>query len=321
MIAAELSDSLTWLGWAIVAGSAFILLTQFAHWSRLRVVGILQSTNVPGTALLALTAFVAVVAGRYLLAVAALSVGAVAAATVVRALRATVGPGRFDEPALTVRIVSSNILYENDDIVDAADILHSVDADVVFICEYNAAFHEALTEHPLRVERPHRLEDPREKGAGSVIWSRLPIIDADPARDGRDTVTATVDGPFGPVSVLAVHPNTPVHDVRLWRSGLRLIRERAARIHRPLLVIGDFNATYWHPLYADLRSAGLIDEHIELGQGWSVSWPTHELVPPWVRLDHVLTSNGLRAANLENLDVPGTDHAATVVDVALVQPD
>lgn len=139
----------------------------------------------------------------------------------------------------------------------------------------------------------------------------------DPAEGGRDTVTATVEGPFGPVSVLAVHPNTPVHDVKLWRHGLRLIRERAALIRRPLAVVDDFNATYWHPLYADLRSDGLI----ELEQGWSVSWPTHQLVPPWVRPDHVLTCNGLRAVRLENLDRPGSDHAALVVDVALAQRD
>lgn len=321
MSAAEFGDWLTWFGFAVVVVSAFILFTQFAHWSRLRIVGILQSTNVPGTAILTVIAVAALAAGRFWLALAALVVAAVAAVTVIRALRPTVGPGRFHEPALTVRIVSSNILYRNHDIVEAADVINSVDADIVFLCEYGAAVHEALAGHPLRVDRPHRLEDPREKGAGSAVWSRLPIVDADPAKEGRDTVTATVDGPFGLLSVLAVHPDTPVHDAKLWRSGLRLIRERAARIRRPLLAIGDFNATYWHPLYADLRSDGLADEHIELGQGWSVSWPTHELVPPWVRLDHVLTGNGLRAVNLEDLDVPGSDHAAMVVDVALDQRD
>ncbi len=80
-------------------------------------------------------------------------------------------------------------------------------------------------------------------------------------------------------------------------------------------MIGDFNASYWHPAFRDLLRQGLTDAHMALGKGWSTSWPTDEFIPPFVRLDHTLTGNGLVSTDVDDFRLTGSDHAAFVVTV------
>jgi endonuclease/exonuclease/phosphatase (EEP) superfamily protein YafD len=82
-----------------------------------------------------------------------------------------------------------------------------------------------------------------------------------------------------------------------------------------VLVVGDFNATYWHPPFRRLTGDGLTDAHVVHGRGLSVSWPTDLVIPPFVRLDHVLTGNGLIPTEIVDFDVPGSDHRGFVVTV------
>lgn len=317
MIAAELGDGATWLGWGVVVVAALTLSTQFLRWSPTRSIGVLQSTTMPGTGILAAIGLLAAAKNEPRLGLAAALVGLVAWVTILRAVTPKEDPAAGTAP--TVRVASSNLLFRNSRILEAADALAALDADVVFATEYTPAFAALLDSHPLRADCPYRVEDAREKGSGSALWSRLPILEADTAQADRDTITVTVDGPFGPLAIVAVHPHTPVESVRQWRHGLELIAARSSRCTDPLLVIGDFNASYWHPLFDDLRQQGLLDEHVEAGRGLSTSWPTHKIVPKWLRLDHALTGNGLRAVSVADIDVPGSDHAGLVVDVTVAE--
>ena len=65
-----------------------------------------------------------------------------------------------------------------------------------------------------------------------------------------------------------------------------------------------------------MLDAGFVDAHTANGAGFSTSWPTTWPIPPFVRLDHALTTGGLVATDVEDFDVAGSDHLGMVVTVA-----
>mgnify|MGYP000287752026 CR=1 FL=1 len=75
--------------------------------------------------------------------------------------------------------------------------------------------------------------------------------------------------------------------------------------------------------YSDFRrllDAGFVDAHAAAGSGFSTSWPTNGVIPPFVRLDHALTTGGLVATDVEDFDVAGSDHLGMFVTVAPTRP-
>jgi len=65
-----------------------------------------------------------------------------------------------------------------------------------------------------------------------------------------------------------------------------------------------------------LLDAGLVEAHIAHGRGFSASWPTDQIVPAFVRLDHALTTAGLVSTDVADFEIPGSDHRGFVVTVA-----
>jgi endonuclease/exonuclease/phosphatase (EEP) superfamily protein YafD len=126
----------------------------------------------------------------------------------------------------------------------------------------------------------------------------------------------TVRGPDGPVRIIGVHPPTPIVNFDEWRSDLARFGELAQRDDTPALLIGDFNASFWHPTFRALLDEGFTDAHIAAGAGLSTSWPMDGLLPPFVRLDHALTNDSLVSTDVEDFDIAGSDHRGVIVTVA-----
>jgi endonuclease/exonuclease/phosphatase (EEP) superfamily protein YafD len=223
---------------------------------------------------------------------------------------------RADPDAASLRVGAVNLLYRNDRTLDVADDLATRDLDVIVFSEYTAEHQAVLLSHELATMLPHREDRDGLFAGGVAVWSRFPVRPDVPPDTINYSVDLTVDGPDGPVRVFAVHPPTPVFDFDDWRRDLDLIGEVADRPGPPTLVIGDFNASYWHPVFRRLLHRGLTDAHMALGAGWSTSWPTDRWFPPFVRLDHALTGNGLVSTDIEDFQVPGSDHAGLVVTVS-----
>ncbi len=200
-------------------------------------------------------------------------------------------------------------------VADAADVLVDVDPDVIVFSEYTSEHHETLTSHPLAERYDHRLDEQGPLAGGMAVWSKFPIEAQDTGLEIGRTVDAVVTGPDGPIRLFGVHPPTPIFSFPKWVRGLEQIGDAVSHASQPTLVIGDFNASYWHPVFRDLLRLDLTDAHIADGSGWSTSWPTDEVVPPFVRLDHALTGNGLVSTRVEDFRVPGSDHVGFVVTV------
>lgn len=302
------------IGWLVVAGVGLLMISQAFGTPAMRAIAVLQALTPLLTVAVVVIALAALWFRSNPLAFVA---GLVGVGGLILAAPLVFPP---DQPtpvagADGLRAAAVNLLYSNEEVDSVADELSRLDLDVVVFTEYTPAHHQRLTAHPLAADYPHRVGHDDEFASGMAIWSKQPMRESHVHNTVNPTLDARIAGPDGDVRVIGVHPPTPVYDPAEWASDLSAIDEIAAVADEPTLIIGDFNAAWWHPEYRRILDAGYVDAHIALGHGWSNSWPTDTIVPAFVRLDHALTNEQLVATAVDDFDVPGSDHAGFVVTV------
>lgn len=306
------------VGWLTVAVVGIVMLTQLVGWNGTRSIAILQTLTPYLLLLLAPIAVWALWKARYPMAAGASLIGLfgmlLATPLVFAASQQSAAPG-----ALGFHVASVNLLYQNDRIEEVAADLVERDVDAIVFNEYTAEHEAALADSALGATYRYHTDRSDERAGGIAIWTRDRVqIHVDP--DTFDhSLDLTVDTPDGPLRIIAIHPPTPVYDFDAWNSDLRIVGQLSAPSAAPTLIIGDFNASYWHPGFRDLLHAGFVDAHIAAGQGFSVSWPVGGALPAFVRLDHALTGNGLVSTDVYDFEIPGSDHRGFVVNVAPTQ--
>ena len=84
------------------------------------------------------------------------------------------------------------------------------------------------------------------------------------------------------VEIVAVHTVAPINDpaIQRWRQMLDVLHDLAEQRTTPLLLVGDFNATVYHPRFDDLLDTGLTDAHRLRGKGLTGTWPRDRPFPP-----------------------------------------
>jgi len=229
---------------------------------------------------------------------------------------AAAAPG---SPTLTVAY--SNVLFNNPTPELVAAELLATDADVLVLVEFVTPVQRALEEaagddYPYRAEAVFR-------SAGAIgLWSRHPIVSGGVVEvEERPTVDVVLEVDGHEIRVLGVHPHPPTFNTQMWSQQIAAIGDRAAVGNHPTLIVGDFNASRWHPSFRDLMARGWRDAHELLGHGWSVSWPMDEglLPPPFVRIDHALFGNDLTPTAIDDFEVTNSDHKGFVVTFALTE--
>ena len=166
-----------------------------------------------------------------------------------------------------LRIASLNLLYTNDEanIGAAADDLRGRDLDVIVFVEYTAGHERALRDSELADDFPCRIERSGPGASGIAIWSKSPAEAGDRGDTTDRTLDVTVRSALGPVRVLAVHAHTPTDDFETWKHDLDQFRVLGRTGDEPTVVIGDFNASFWHPSFRALLDDGFTDAHIAFG--------------------------------------------------------
>jgi len=87
----------------------------------------------------------------------------------------------------------------------------------------------------------------------------------------------------------------------------------------PVLIAGDFNASTGHRAFRRLLREGRLRDAQDVGGGGvEGTWPSGWLVPPVMRLDHVLVGRGIGVEGVEVLPHNGSDHRG--VEARLVVP-
>jgi vancomycin resistance protein VanJ len=227
-------------------------------------------------------------------------------------------PGRL-------RILSANLANGLADPDAFADLVETVEPDVVAVQELAPAQAEALARvlpfGKLDPALDHRGMGVALRAPGSVRSLRLPY---------RSAIVAEVSGRADeePVEVLNVHLAAPhvrpvIQRNRERRGQLRdVLAYLDARPRRHRVLTGDLNATPLWPAYRRLRTRfddAAVEAARRIGRRPGRTWG------PWagsvrlLRIDHVLV-RGLVATESRVLPVRGSDHSALVADLMSIGP-
>jgi endonuclease/exonuclease/phosphatase (EEP) superfamily protein YafD len=225
-------------------------------------------------------------------------------------------------PGAAVRVMTANLLYGRAD-PRAVVELAGRSADVLAVQEMTPQVAKGMSAAGLDEAFPHRVIDPRPRGAGIGIWSRYPI-----------TVSATISGYAMPMlsariqvpgvvrdpTVVAVHLAAPwVQPVGLWLQDIERLPSTLRELARDsgggaVIVAGDMNATYDMRPFRRLLSDGYRHAAEQAGAGLTFTFPNRRRRPPIIGIDHVLVHTCV-ATSARTVVLPGSDHRGLIVGV------
>lgn len=163
---------------------------------------------------------------------------------------------------------------------------------------------------------------------GLMVFARQPLRQLDPPDLSDPAATVEVDGPTGPVTIVAVHVANPWLRFREWRSDHESLQSFVAdHGGEGLLVVGDLNAVREHEPMARLRALGFENAAEQSGAGWLPTYPAQRLYgplngvtyPSLIAIDHVMVGPGLAATDADLFRVEGTDHRGLMVRIAATE--
>jgi endonuclease/exonuclease/phosphatase (EEP) superfamily protein YafD len=107
--------------------------------------------------------------------------------------------------------------------------------------------------------------------------------------------------------------NSPDGDYTIFWSRVlpMLLQER-----RPLVVVGDFNATQYSKVYADLKAGGLRSAHDDRARGYATTWP-NGILPPPIRIDQAFLSPEVACRAITEGHGAGSDHKPLILDIEI----
>jgi vancomycin resistance protein VanJ len=243
----------------------------------------------------------------------------------------------------SLRVLTYNVLWRNRDARPLADLVRTVQPDLIVLQELSEAYVEDLrrllgSEYPFSA-----LTELTSGNDASGIFSRLPIIEDEPFRltgqgntlqriqfrlDGSDVHLYNLhllvprlrtENPPGPLPLLVRGFESPERD----RELERLIAE-TGRLPGPFILAGDFNTAAGSRPYRRFP-AGWRDSFAERGWGFGHTYPS--VFPLWrqrltisfplVRIDYILSSSDLIPARAWVPWVHGSDHLPVIAELHL----
>lgn len=244
----------------------------------------------------------------------------------------------------TLRVMTLNVLYTNDDGAAVERLVEAEAPDLICFQELTPRIAADL-EARLGDSHPYRILFPAEGTTGIGIFSRYPLRDGELLSDPGEEVgwwrqgalAATVDWQGQPITLLDIHaapPPSGVFDPRWPRffEAVTHLRERelatwmewAAQQERPLIAAGDFNLSDQNAGYR-LVAAHLRDAHRQAGWGWGHTWQAYSsryaglpLFKRILRLDYVWYSDHWQPVEVHVAPWDGqSDHLGVVAVFSL----
>jgi endonuclease/exonuclease/phosphatase family metal-dependent hydrolase len=229
----------------------------------------------------------------------------------------------------TLRVLTVNVQRGLGDPAAIVDAVARYQADVLAIVELTVELAGTLKAAGVTEMLPYDHLEPRPRSAGAGLWSRWPLqpLPAVPGLVHPAPGARVTPAGAPPVTVRAVHMVAPLKGrQRDWVDDLRRLGAGLAGTAGPQVVAGDFNASRDHrPFRELLADTGFADcADIARYRSWpGLTWPSDRrwLLPPVMRLDHVLVSAGVTARETRTVRVPGTDHLGVLAVIELGSQD
>lgn len=222
------------------------------------------------------------------------------------------------EATTTLRIFFANVRFRN----DARDALwreiEQADPDVVILVEFMGDWREAYRRSPLSAKYPFNT------GLDQVEADNFIFAKSSPRSIRMDWVAGrcveTLEYPLGAetLRIVGLHSPRPMNVfggdyIGFWQRVLPML----AGERHPLVVVGDFNATQYSRVYADLKSAGLRSAHEDRARGYATTWPNGALPLPPIRIDQAFLSPDVACRAITEGRGTGSDHKPLILDIEL----
>lgn len=311
--------------WVVVAVLGVTALLRWLAWDALEPLAVVNALE-PVVYLPAwLVLGGALTTRRWLLAGAAAAVAAAQVAFVAPELLAAETVPAWAAHAPILRLLDANV---DKNLTFEAGYRRAIEADrpdVVAFEEFTPTALQSLLGSGALRRLPYRCAEPAFGAVGLFAAARWPLRGChvqSVLRDGGHApfmMSATLATPAGPVALRVVHTLAPLPAYwPQWAAGLAAI-DRSVRDSgvRRMLMVGDFNATWGNRDFAALLGDGLTDGAAARGQALAMTWPDGALVPPFVRIDHVLSGPGLAVTAIAAHAGFGSDHHYLTATVAV----
>jgi endonuclease/exonuclease/phosphatase (EEP) superfamily protein YafD len=312
-------------GWLIVAVLALVALLRLVAWDSFEPLIVLDALTLIVYLPAWIVALGALVMRRWWLAAAAAVIVAAQLAFAGPELLAAAPVPAWARHAPTVRVFDANIDKSFRFEAGYVRAIEQDHPDVITLEELTPLALQAMKASGVLAGFPYRCAAPANGAIGFLVASRLPLTDCRVETvwwhgyRTPDMVQSTLWTPGGPVALRLVHTFAPLPAYwREWAMALEAVDQSVrANGSRRVLMVGDFNATWGNSGFAALLHDGLTDGAAARGKAVAMTWPDGALVPPFVRIDHVLTAAGLTVTEIAAQPGFGSDHRYLTATVAI----
>jgi endonuclease/exonuclease/phosphatase (EEP) superfamily protein YafD len=224
------------------------------------------------------------------------------------------------EPAAAqkLKLVSFNVLGENQRHDDVAAFLRSEQPDLVLLMEVQPAWKECIAQ--LGDLYPHQIVEARAGHFGIALLSREPLDQASIQTFGSaelPSVVTTIRLADRQLLFVGTHPPPP--GTRAMAEArdeqLRALASFVKSQNGPVVLMGDLNTTSYSPVFRNLcESTGLRDSRQGFGiqATWMPRLPILEIA-----IDHCLVPPEIHVANRRVGPHLGSDHRPVIVELML----
>ena len=221
-----------------------------------------------------------------------------------------------------VRLFDANVSQSNVNLREIAREIQDDRAQVVTMEELTVPALFSLQATQVMAAYPYKLVLPAFGSFGMAIWSVFPLAgDTEWYAAGHPELRAWLELPGGRrLRIDVLHTEAPVGagEPRRWAEQLEAIHAELAHEPRPLVAVGDLNATWYDWHFQTLLGLGLRDAAVVAGRGWEMTWPRDQgPVVPYLRIDHVLFSPSVSLQSYALGDGQGSDHHPLLVHLGI----
>jgi endonuclease/exonuclease/phosphatase (EEP) superfamily protein YafD len=217
-----------------------------------------------------------------------------------------------------LKLLHANVLSSNNKHQRLVDLIAAEDPDMIFLQEITDDWVIGL--RPLLKNYPYIYTAARSGNFGIAVYSRIPFdsvshVDSPPLGYPTITVRATVGNQQ--LTLISSHPTIPLgkqlYSARNQQFNSVLDLVQAA--DRPVVLLGDFNATMWDRHFKKLMQSGGLTSARQ-GFGILPTWPTY-MPFAMIPIDHVLVSESISVTHMTTGKRFGSDHLPLIVTLSL----
>ena len=312
----------TTLGWLIVAGLGLIVFVRIIAWDKwpffAEVNAAVEVLYLPAWLVL----LGSLLGRRWWLAGAAALICAAQVVYVAPEILASspVPAAVRSEP--TIRLFDANVAQWNQSMSGYITQLRSYRPEVLTMEETVPDDYTQLKAAGVLATLPYQYQITCCGSRGFIIASHYPLqhVKVSSYEGLQYLIRSTLVLPNRTINLWVVHTTAPTDPgVGAWNQELDGVYAQLASLHpRPLLMVGDFNASWGSRGFRAILSTGLTDAAAARGDPFAFTWSQDlPILPPIIRIDHVLTGGPVTVTEIQTHPGPGSDHRDITATVAV----